>query len=900
MSEVRTCYLIDGHNLLYRAHFAFIRNPLFNSKGLNTSVPFGFTRMLNTLLAERAPDHLGIVFDSAEPSFRRDLYAEYKAHRAPMPREIAEAIPVVRDIVRAYGIPIIEVPGFEADDVLATIARRLADAGHHVYIISGDKDLLQLVDERIHVLTTRRGLTDLVEMDRDAVIAKYGVPPEQFADLLALMGDTSDNIPGVRGIGPKTASALLKRFPSVEALIERSSEIPNARQRGMIEASVREIKASKELATICTDVEIDLQIDDLRIGRPSKERLIELFSNLEFHQLLGEIVEPTSEEESRYELVTTLERLRDVIQAARASGRLAFDTETTALDAMSAELVGISLAWAPHHAGYIPLAHESYPAQLAPDAVRELLAPLLADPGIEKFAHNLKFDWTMLSRHGYELGGPLRDTMIAAYLLNPGRRQYGLDALASEYLKLKKTPYKELMAQVPAGGTIAAAPLDRVCDYACEDADAALRLWDVLGERLRDAGLFSLFEEVEMPLVDVLRRMELAGIALDVERLGELSRELAERIGELEREAVAIVGHPFNLNSPKQLNRVLFEELGYSREGLRSTRWGVSTDEQSLRRLWATQPEVSRLPELLLEHRTLAKLKGTYVDVLPRLVREDTGRLHTSFNQTVAETGRLSSSEPNLQNIPARGEWGPRIRAAFVAEPGKVLISADYSQVELRILAHMSGDPGLIEAFRQGRDIHAATASRIFGVPLEEVTPELRRAAKAVNFGIDYGMTLYGLATRLGIDRRRAQEFIDNYFARFPGVAEYIERTWRRAEEEGYVETMLGRRRYIPGLRSKTYNVREAAKRQAINMPIQGSAADLIKVAMIRVDRHIRERAPEARMILQVHDELLFEAPEGMAEELAGAVRGIMEGAAKLVVPLVVDVSIGRHWGEIH
>jgi DNA polymerase-1 len=896
MSEARELYLIDGSALAYKSYFAFARNPLTNSKGENTSAVFGFTRSLLKILDEQKPTYLAVVFDRPEPTFRHRDFAEYKIQRAPMPPEMAAQLPRIKEVVEALRVAIVEVPGFEADDVIATLARRAAEQGFSVTIVSGDKDLAQLVNERIRLYNPRKGGEESEILDASAVREKLGVPPEKIPDLLALAGDSVDNIPGVKGIGPKTAEKLLQQFGSLEAIYENLEAVQPERIRALLREQEAEARLSKRLATVATDVPIELKLEDVRVGDPDRARLVELFRELEFHSLLERFVPSSAASEDHdYRILRTRAELERLVEELRQAGTFALDLETTSLDPLRARIVGFSFAWRWGAACYLPLRGPSGSRiELTEEEVLAKLRPVLEDPSLRKVGQNMKYDLLVLRRSGIELRGMYFDTMVAAYLLNPSERQHNLDSLSLEYLNYKKIPTSSLIGKRGKEQlSMDQVAVEMVGEYACEDADITWRLYRTLEPKLREAGLEKLFHEVEMPLVEVLADMEYTGVKLDLEYLREMSRQLESDLRALEERIYAVAGERFNINSPQQLGRVLFERLKLPAR--RRTKTGYSTDVRVLEEL-AGQHE---LPRLLLEYRQLAKLKSTYVDALPQMVNPRTGRVHTSYNQTITATGRLSSSEPNLQNIPIRTEIGRQIRRAFIpSSEDHVLLDADYSQIELRIMAHLSGDRRLRESFERDEDVHTRTAALIFGLEPEEVTPEHRRRAKEVNFGILYGMGPYGLAQRLGISPEEAQRFITGYFATYPKVHDFILETIQRARRHRFVTTLLNRRRYLPDILSENVRVREFAERTAINTPIQGTAADLIKVAMVRIWRELRKRGLKTKMILQVHDELVFDVPKEELEEVKELVRTEMESAIHLDVPVKVEIGVGRNWLE--
>jgi len=899
-------FLIDGHALIYRSYFAFIHRPLTTSRGENTSAIYGFTRFVLKILEEYEPDFLAVVLD-AGTSARAVRYPAYKATREKMPDDLAASLPRIRAVLEALRVPVLEVPDLEADDVIGTLAVRAAGVGVEAVIVSGDKDFYQLIRPGIALLNPGRGGPSGVEaewVDERNARERLGVSPERVVDYLALVGDSSDNVPGARGIGPKTAVELIERFGSVEEVLARAGEVPNKRVREALERHAADVRLSKELVTIRTDLPIALDLEALRVREPDRARLRELFLELEFHSLLRDHAAPVRpvRPETSYRVVATPEEAWALAERARAVGKVSVDTESTSVDPMRAELVGLSLAFAPGEAYYLPFAHRApagadggEPANLPPltSPAMAPLAGMLADPSVAKVGQNLKYDLLVLRRAGVELAGLAFDTMLASYVIDPGRREHGLDALALQYLDHRTITYEEVCGRGKSQIPFAEVPLERARDYSCEDADLALRLEALFAEELRRQELDALFYRIEMPLVRVLADMEWAGIRIDPVFFARLSEKLARELRFIEEDIYREAGEAFNINSTPQLRAILFGKLGLPVQ--RRTKTGPSTDAAVLEELAA---QGHRLPRLLLEYRQLDKLKGTYVDALPQLVHPETGRVHTSFNQAVVATGRLSSSDPNLQNIPIRTEVGAEIRKGFIPADGHVFLAADYSQIELRILAHLSRDRAFLEAFRRGVDVHRETAALVFDVPLEAVTPAMRAAAKTINFATIYGIGPYALAQRLGTTPAEARRFIEQYFRRFPGVRRYLDEQIAKARALGYVETLSGRRRYIPELRSENWNVRQFGERAATNAPVQGTAADIIKLAMIDIHRELAARRSGARMILQVHDELVFEVPREEVEETRALVTERMERAFELSVPLEVATGVGENWYE--
>jgi DNA polymerase-1 len=878
-----TFWLVDGTALAYRSHFAFVANPLTNAKGQETSATFGYVRALLDILRKEKVDGMAVAFDVSRETFRKELYKEYKATREKAPEEMTAQFPWIREATEALGIPILERKGFEADDLIAAAAKRAEAAGYDVKIVTGDKDMLQLVSDRVHVWDPGKK-TGPVEIDADGVREKFGVPPDKITDLLGLMGDTSDNVPGVPKVGEKTAASLVREFGSLEEAIARAPAKKGKVYENLI-AFADQARLSKRLVTLRTDLDVELP----GLGKRDPARLRDLFLALDFNALLKEIGggggDPTSDE--GYRTVRGGKELDELVRGIQ--GLLVIDTETTSLDPFSAGIVGMSFSWALGEAAYVPWSAEALAK----------LKPMLEDARIPKAAQNAKFDLQVLRTHGVEVAGLEFDTMVASYLLDPGRGVHNLDALALRYLNVRKTATEELIGKGAEAISMADVPEEKVARYAAEDADCTYRLVQVFRPRLEEDGLLPLFRDVEMPLVLVLLDMERAGVRVDPGYLKELSREFEDMAFKVEREIREIAGEEVNLNSPKQLGPLLFEKLEIqkgTRRPVKRTRTGAYATDADTLDAFAAHPIVAKL----LDYREVTKLRSTYVDALPGMIHPSDGRIHSSFNQTVAATGRLSSENPNLQNIPIRTEIGRRIRRAFIADEGCLLLSADYSQIELRLMAHLSGDPALCDVYRKGGDIHAETASRMFKLPLSEVTRVQRGSAKAINFGILYGMGPQRLARDLKIPMDEAREFLDRYFREFPGVREFQRQAVEKARHEGFVTTLLGRRRAIPEIVSDEPAVRANAENMAKNTPVQGTAADLIKVAMVRIRRRLLDEGFRARMILQVHDELVFEAPDGEIDRLVPLVRGEMEGALALKVPIVAELGTGRTWLDAH
>jgi DNA polymerase-1 len=892
-----TLYLIDGYALIYRSYFAFARNPLRTSSGEETGATFGMANFLVKLLDERDPDYLGVILDSREPTFRHQQFPDYKATREKMPDELQAQLPRIQQLFEAFRVPVLEIAHEEADDVIGTLARRGAENGLDVFIVSGDKDFYQLIDDHVKLLNPGRGGVAAVGeevVDVTNAAEKFGVGPDQVTDILGLMGDSSDNIPGVPGVGIKTARKLVTEWGSVEGLYANIDQAGTPKLRERLTEHRDAALLSKDLVTIRTDVEVDLDLDALRLEEPDTVRAGELFAELEFQPLLQRFGGRDSQvlAEARYEIVDAPAELDDLIAELSAKERWTVDVETTSLDPLTAEIVGLAFGVAPGQARYVPVGHTGERG-MSLAQVASALGPLLEDREQTKIGHNVKYDMLVLDSHGIGLNGVRADTKLAAYLLDPARRSYSLDVLALELLGHKMTSYDDVTK--PEGRKDALPLIDveveAVADYACEDADVTLRLAEQLLPELEDKGLMELYVTVELPLIRVLADIERHGVALDLDFFAAMSERMTAELDTIERECYILAGEEFNLNSPRQLSSILFEKLDLP--VIKRTKTGYSTDAEVLETLAAEHD----LPRRLIEYRELAKLKSTYVDALPAAIHPVTGRLHTSWNQTVTSSGRLSSSDPNLQNIPVRTPLGREIRRGFIpSEDGWMLFVSDYSQIELRILAHLSQDENLLAAFRSGRDIHRETSALVFGLDPADVDADLRNRAKEVNFGVVYGMGAFGLARRLGIPRSEAKAFIDGYFARFPGVKRFQEETIARAREQGFVTTLFGRRRYLPEIGSKNFNIRSFAERVAINSPIQGTAADVLKVAMIRIHERLNSEPLRARMLLTVHDELVFEVERDASDALESLVREEMEGAIDLDVPVVVETGTGSTW----
>jgi len=911
--------LIDGYSLAYRAYHA-LPTDLSTSKGELTNAVYGFASMLLNVLRDYKPNYMAVAFDVG-PSFRHQEFAAYKAQRAATPDELTSQLNRIGELVEAFRIPVYTAEGYEADDVLGTLARQASERDLNTLIVTGDRDALQLVGPHVRVLTSGRRFSDVILYDEKAVRERFGLAPSQLVDFKALVGDKSDNIPGVPGIGEKTATRLLQQFGSLEGIYEHLEEVEPPKVREALSAFREAVFQYRHLVTIVQDAPLTLDLERCRTGQYDVERVKALFRDLEFRTLLDRLPAPPKEAAGpaqlrlfpqpapkpqparvegaglAYETVTQPEALRRLAERLRG-GPFAFDTETDSTDPLRARLVGLSLAVAPGQACYLPVGHTEGP-NLPLEAVREHLGPVLGDPQVPKYAHHAKYDMEVLARHGLPVQGLAFDTMLAEWLCNPSSQNLGLKNLAWVRLGEEMTTITQLLGKGKEQTTMDRVPVAEAAPYACADADMTFRLVPLLEKELEEKELTALYRDVELPLVDVLMAMECNGILLDVPYLRQMAEELAERLRDLEARIYELVGYAFNVNSPAQLGEALFERLHLPRQGLRKTQAGhYSTSAEVLEKLRGLHPAV----DLILEHRQIAKIKSTYVDALPELVNPETGRLHTSYNQTGTVTGRLSSSEPNLQNIPIRTELGRRVRRAFRAEEGWLFLSADYSQVELRIVAHVSQDPAMLQAFARGEDIHASTAAAIYGVPLQAVTPEMRRVAKTVNFAITYGATGFGVAQQSDLTPEEGAKLVEAYYRTYPRVRDYVERTKKMAREQGYVQTLLGRRRYFPEFRATERvhrNRLNAAYRMAINAPIQGTAADIIKLAMIRLHRALREQGLRTRMTLQVHDELVFEVPKDELARVAPLVREIMEGAFPLDAPLKVDMKVGANWEEM-
>ena len=919
-------FLIDAYALIYRSYYAFIKNPRINSKGVNTSAVFGFINTLEDVLKREQPTHIAVAFDPKGPTFRHEAFEQYKAQREETPEVIRQSVPVIKEVIQAYHIPILEVPYYEADDVIGTVAKQAAANGFEVYMMTPDKDYGQLVADHIYMYRPTFG-GDYEVLGVSEVLEKYQLQStEQVIDLLGLMGDTADNIPGCPGVGEKTAQKLLAEFGSIENLLANTDKLKGA-QKKKVEENVEQIRFSKFLATIKTDVPITFDAELCKRVAPDEDRLVELYTELEFktfiNRLKGESLVVSSSKEPKaavqydlfatepvvesevssladittmphsYYLADTAEKQIALCEQLLQEKSFAFDTETEGLDPLTAGLVGMSFAIREQEAWYVPVPANR---EEATDIVLRL-APALQHPEIEKVGQNIKFDILALRKYGVRVKGPLFDTMLAHYLLNPELR-HGMDYLAETYLKYKTVPIEDLIG--PKGkkqASMRTVPIEQIKEYAAEDADVTLRLKHYFAPLLKQEGLESLFFEMEMPLIYVLAEMEATGVKLDTNALKQSSEVLSQQLSTLEESIYDLAGQSFNINSTKQVGEILFDKLKLDEKAKKTKTGGYSTSEEVLEKIRGKHPIVDKL----LEYRGIKKLLSTYIDALPALIHPETGKIHTSFNQAVTATGRLSSTNPNLQNIPVRDELGREIRKAFIADDDDcIFFSADYSQIELRLMAHLSNDPHMVEAFCSGADIHAATAAKIYGIPVEEVTSDMRRKAKTANFGIIYGISVFGLAERLSIPRAESKELIDGYFQTYPRIKEYMEESIRVAKEKGYVETLFKRKRFLPDINSHNAIVRGYAERNAINAPIQGSAADIIKLAMIRIHQRFEAEHLKSRMILQVHDELNFNVRKEEFDRVKEIVLDCMEHVLQLRVPLIADCGEGKNWLEAH
>jgi len=891
MSKKEKLFLIDGNSYCYRAFYAI--KELRNSKGRPTNAVYGFILMLKKLLEKERPAYIGVAFDLKGPTFRHEQFEDYKAHRKPMPDDLVSQMSLIKEVIAAYNIPIFEKQGFEADDVLATIAKKMSRLDIDVYVVTGDKDMLQIVDKNVKVYSAHK---DVLIYDSETVKEKYsGLGPENITDFIALAGDTADNIPGVAGIGEKTAIELIKEFGNLDNLYKNLDNITSAPRKKMLSEQETIARMSKELATVDSDVPIEIDAGAMAVRGPDSEKLLSIFKEMEFKSFVREIASCNSNvhKEADYKTIACAGDFKDFIGELKTKKEFVLDIETTSERPMEANLVGISFCWKEGKAYYISLIPCGSREGVEIDYALKELKPILENENIKKIGQNIKYDNLVLSNYGIELSGISYDTMIASYLLNPSRMGHGLDDIALEYLDHKMASIDELLGTGRKKVTMDMVDIEKVSMYSCEDSDVTMRLKNIFEKEILKKGLEVLFKDIELPLIEVLSKMEKNGIKIDVDFLKEASSDMENELSALIKEIYRIAGGEFNINSPKQLSHILFEKLGLP--VVKKTKTGASTDVEVLEKL----SSLHTLPKELLRYRELSKLKSTYVDALPELINKKTGRLHTSFNQAVTATGRLSSSNPNLQNIPIKTEEGRKIRKAFIGENGNFIMSADYSQIELRILAHLSKDPELVSAFENNRDVHTHTASLIFGVNENEVTPEMRGNAKTVNFGIIYGISAFGLSKGLNIDPGSAQQFIDSYFERYPRVKVYMEDKIEEARSSGYVTTLFNRRRYIPEIKTGGMREQQQAERIAINTPVQGSAADLIKIAMINIHRKMKRNNFKSLMTLQVHDELVFEVPEDELDKMKKLVKEEMEGAVRLSVPVKVSVQYGKNWLEM-
>jgi len=928
-SGEKKLFLLDAYALIFRSYYAFIKNPRITSKGLNTSAIFGFLLTLEEVLQKQKPTHIAVVFDSSEPTFRHKMYSEYKATREETPEDIKKAVPYIKQLVEAYRIPILECPGFEADDIIGTLANKAAREGFVTYMMTPDKDFAQLVSERIFMYKPSRAGNESVIWGIEDVKREFNVKsPEQVIDILGLMGDTSDNIPGAPGVGPKTAMKLISEFGSIEELLKNTDKL-QGRIKEILEKHKEQVLLSKKLVTINTNTPVEFDEESLKLEPPDKEKLKILFDELEFRQTASRILSESTENKDTlvveqetktspetiqgtlfgeaavsetklnielvphsYNLIQTREDLKKLAEELSKLEEFCFDTETTSINALESELVAIAFSWIKGK-GYLVYFPENE------NEIKEMLSilkPVFENDRIRKIGQNIKFDIQVLANYGIEVRGALFDTMIAHYLLEPDMR-HNMDYLAETYLSYRPVSIESLIGEKGRNQkTMRSVPVEKIVEYSVEDADITFQLKELFEPKIIKEGMKELAENIEMPLIRVLACMERAGVKLDEENLKSIAVGLREDIIRLEEEIYALAGEEFNISSPRQLGNILFIKLKLDDKAKLTKTKQFITNEEILQKLVNRHPVVGKV----LEYRGLKKLLTTYVETLPLLINKKTGRIHTSFNQAVAATGRLSSNNPNLQNIPVRDERGREIRKAFVPDEGYIFLSADYSQIELRLMAHLSGDKNMIEDFISGHDIHTATAAKIFGVSFDEVTREMRSRAKTANFGIIYGISSFGLSERLNIGRKEAKELIDGYFASYPGVKQYMEESIKQAREKGYVTTMFGRRRYVRDINSRNQVVRGNAERNAINAPIQGSAADIIKIAMIRIFNQIRNKGLKSRMILQVHDELILEVAHDELELVKEIVISEMTGAASLKVPLKVDWGTGSNWLEAH
>ena len=898
--KLKKLFIIDGYAILYRAHYALIRNPLITSYGFHTSALFGFTNQLIKIIKDENPDYLVCAFDSKEKTFRHKIYSDYKANRPEMPEELQKQIPHLWELLDGMNIPVLRKPGYEADDIIGTVTESVLDKKIQSYIVSGDKDFMQLINDKIFLYTPgkRNSAPDIY--DKDGVIKKWGLPPEKIIDLLALMGDSSDNVPGVAGVGVKTAVKLLKEYDNIESVLDNASKISNKRVHNGLMNGRDKAFLSKELVTIIKDVDVDTNVENFLLKSFDQEALGKKFEELEFYALLKYLAidapeKITKKEEKNYQTILDLKALKEMVDELKNAKYVSIDLETTSVNPMLAEIVGISVSYNKNSAFYIPILYPEKKKNNFGDNDLEValsvMKEFLENNDIRKVGQNIKYDALILYRHGVKVSNIFLDTMIAAHILNPAAKSYKLDALSIEFLNYNMVPIEDLIGKGKDQITMDLVPLDKISYYAAEDADIVFQLAEIFAPKLEENGQLNFFADIEMPLIDVLMKMENEGVYVDEDLLNEMSLNIGERLDLLVKEIYNIAEEEFNINSTQQLAKILFDDLKLTQIKKRSTA------ENVLKEL----VNEHELPELILSYRKLNKLKNTYIDALPASINKNTKRIHSTFNQTIAATGRLSSTGPNFQNIPIRTVDGREIRKSFIAQQKNWgIFSADYSQIELRIMAHLSEDKELCNAFKDNLDIHDRTASLIYNVPLDDVQPEMRRTAKVINFGIMYGAGPFRISQELGISRKAAQEIIKQYFIQYSGIQNYIDDTLSKARSDNYVETILGRRRYVWDVNSENALKKQAAERVAINMPIQGSAAELIKIAMIDIQKNIENDKLNSKMILQIHDELLFEYPLDEEEHLISMVKKSMENAMSLKVPIIVDYGFGKDWFEAH
>jgi DNA polymerase-1 len=903
----KSLFLVDGSAIFYRAYFAFIRNPLINSKGENASAVFGFLNSLLKIIKDETPDYMAVIFDTKAPTFRHEMYDQYKSTRAKMPEELVEQLPRIREATEALNLPALELEGFEADDIIGTLAKEAEKRGMNIWLVSGDKDLFQLVSDHVKIYNPQKGSLPPERIDSNGVVAKFGVPPEKIIDLLALMGDSSDNVPGVPGIGPKTAVSLIEEFGTLDDILQNAEKIKAKGIRAKILENINLAELSRKLVTLNTSAPIEFSLEKLKRGEINFEKAKKLFLELEFSSLLDYLskkaekpelelafattAEKLTERKANYICIKSIDELEKLMSELLNVREVAIDTETTSLNSLMAELVGVSLCSEPGKAYYIPIGHRDKERNLPRERALKLLKGLLSEKKIQKFGQNIKYDLEVLHRAGLEINPISFDTMLASYIINPSGRQHNLNHLAFEFFNYRMQSIAELIGSGKKQLSFSEVDVDKATFYSAEDADYTYRLRGILSPKIEEMKLHNLYYNIELPLIKVLASMEEAGVRVDAGYLARMSKEMDTQLEKLTRDIYIEAGEEFNINSTQQLSKILFEKLRLPSKGKTAKKTNFATDVKVLEEL----AQIHDLPRLILDYRQLIKLKNTYIDAIPELINKETGRVHTSFNQTIAATGRLSSTDPNLQNIPIRTEIGRQIRKAFIPlNDDYLLLSADYSQIELRILAHFSEDKKLIEAFENGEDIHARTAAEVFGVDIKNITPEMRRAAKTANFAVIYGVTAYGLSQQTELDVTQSKDFIDTYFARYPGIKKYMDNTIEFARKNGYVITLFNRIRYLPEINAKNFQVRQFAERTAINTPIQGTAADMIKVAMLHIHETIKNM--KSKMILQVHDELVFDVYKDEMDELKDIVKRGMEKAVKLKVPISVDISVGSNW----